>query len=31
MKISAMGAELFHPDGQTWQANTRFVLFCERA
>jgi hypothetical protein len=34
MKIRPLGAELFHPDGQTNiydEANNRFSQFCERA
>jgi len=31
MKIRPVGAELFHVDGQTWQSDSRFTQFCERA
>jgi hypothetical protein len=31
MKIRRVGAELFHDDRRTDEANIRFLLFCERA
>jgi len=31
MKIPPAGAEMFHAEGRTDEANSRFSQFCERA